>query len=227
MNQDKVFQIALIISLIAHSTIFLNSPNFNLFPTHKKESKIEIVYLKAPPQIPERKKQLSLKKEIILRSSPKIRTADKIMDAPAPNREGIFNRLKLTVNKESEFVKPTVIKPDIIAVKKKITLPPIEINKINNPSYVGYYQIVREKIRRAAYYNYTHTEIGEVYLAFVITADGALKDVRLMEEKSSQNIYLKDIALRSIKDAAPFPSFPKDLDYPQLSFNVIISFEIE
>jgi len=32
--------------------------------------------------------------------------------------------------------------------------------------------------------------------------------------------------LRSIKDANPFPPFPKDLNYPELTFNVVISFEV-
>jgi len=35
------------------------------------------------------------------------------------------------------------------------------------------------------------------------------------------------VAEKSIFDASPFPAFPKDLDYPELSFNVIISFQIE
>ena len=42
----------------------------------------------------------------------------------------------------------------------------------------------------------------------------------------SGNPYLRDIALRSIK-ASSFPNFPKELDYLQLTFNVVISFEIE
>ena len=101
------------------------------------------------------------------------------------------------------------------------------MDKINSPSYVQYYQIVREKIRRSAYYNYSRTEIGEVYISFIISSDGVLKETRLVEEKSCSSQYLRDIALRSIKDASPFPNFPKELDYPNLSFNVVISFEIE
>ncbi|MEI6831501.1 MAG: energy transducer TonB, partial [Candidatus Omnitrophota bacterium] len=113
------------------------------------------------------------------------------------------------------------------AIKKKITLPAIEMAKINNPSYISYYQIVREKIRRSAYQNYTHSETGEVYISFIISNDGLIKGVRLVDERSSTNDYLRNIALRSVNDAAPFPNFPKELDYPQLSFNIIISFEIE
>ncbi len=99
--------------------------------------------------------------------------------------------------------------------------------KIDNPSYISYYQTVREKIRRCAYQNYNRNEIGEVYISFIISNDGYIKSVRLINEKTTGNDYLKDTALRSVKDASPFPNFPKELDYPQLSFNIIISFEIE
>ena len=126
-----------------------------------------------------------------------------------------------------DFAKPSAARLDILAIKKKITLPPIEMNKINNPSYISYYQIVREKIKRAAYQNYTCRETGEITISFVISSDGILKDLRLLEERSSASEYLREIALRSVKDASPFPNFPKELDYPRLSFNLAITFEIE
>jgi TonB family protein len=126
-----------------------------------------------------------------------------------------------------QFAKPTFASPELTAIKKKITLPAIGMARINNPGYISYYQIVREKIRRSAYQNFTHNETGEVYISFIISNDGMINDVRLVEEKSTANDYLKDIALSSVKDASPFPNFPKELDYPQLSFNIIISFEIE
>lgn len=134
---------------------------------------------------------------------------------------------KAAANKSLELSKPVFASSEITAIKKKITLPAIEMAKINNPSYISYYQIVREKIRRSAYQNYTHNVTGEVYVSFIISNDGYIKDVRLVEERTTVNDYLKNIALRSIRDASPFPGFPKELDYPQLSFNIIISFEIE
>jgi len=87
-------------------------------------------------------------------------------------------------------------------------------------------QIVREKIKRALYHSYSGTDTGEVNVVFVVFNDGRLKEARVVEEKSSSNAYLKEISLRSLREASPFPPFPKQLDYPQLSFNVVISFEI-
>lgn len=227
MLPDRTFQITLLISLITHTVIFLNNPNLIPLPKRKNLNEVEVVYLKNPPQFSKFQKKSPPPKDNILKLSPKIKSSEKPISAPALNKSDLFNINKPAVSRESSFVKPFVFKTDIITVRKKITLPPIEINKINNPSYVSYYQLVREKIRRAAYQNYTHTETGEIYLTFLISNTGTLKDVRLIEEKSAPNFYLRDIAFRSIKDAAPFPPFPKELDYPQLSFNVIISFQIE
>lgn len=229
MFSDKTFQIALIVSLIAHGVILSQNPNFhlNIFSQHKKEqNKIEVSYVKRLPPPEERPKITPPKNEPFLKLPSKI-TVTKTTPPPFIDKENIFNKNKGGISKEITFTKPAFIKPDVIAVRKKITLPPIELDKIDNPSYISYYQIVREKIRRAAYQNYTRVEVGEVYLSFVILSDGALREIRLVEEKSSSLPYLREIALRSIRGASPFPNFPKDLDYPQLSFNVIISFEVE
>jgi len=228
MFSNRPFLIAFLLSVITHGIILFQNPNLNLniFPRDKKEQKLEVSYLKPPQETKESSKLVAPKREPFLRLSSKI-TAAKINPPPFIDRESIFQKSKESIAKEYAFTKPAFTKPDIIAIKKKITLPPIDLDKIDNPSYINYYQIVREKIRRAAYQNYTRTEVGEVYLSFLIFSDGSLRAVQVIEERSSPSVYLKEIASRSIKEASPFPDFPKDLDYPQLSFNVVISFEVE
>ena len=210
----------------------------NPFVPAPKEQLIKVRYIKKeevqskslpkPLANPESRKSLS-KLDPFLRLDSKIvnRTANKSVPPPYIERENVFKSSKALANRSPEFAKPRFSSPDIIAIKKKITLPEIEMARINNPSYITYYQIVREKIRRSAYQNYTHNETGEVCISFVISKEGYLKVFHLIEEKSSASDYLKAVALRSVKDASPFPNFPKELDYPQLSFNIIISFEIE
>jgi TonB family protein len=224
MFSSRVFQITLLISIIAHGVVLLQNPNLNLLPSQNKEQKVEVSYVKTPPPAPA---EQNIKKEPLLKLPSKITMREKLPPPPFVDKENIFKAGKAPAARDIAFAKPAFIKPDIIPIKKKITLPPIDMDKINNPSYITYYQIVREKIRRAAYQNYTRTETGEVYLTFVISNDGYLKEARLSEEKSSPNPYLREVALKSIKDASPFPNFPKELEYPHLSFNVIISFEIE
>jgi len=225
---DKTFQIAFILSVFTHGVILFQNPSLTLkiLPIGKKKPVLEVSYLKSS-KVSKASLRASLpKNEPFLDLSAKI-IAAKTTPPPFIDKEKIFGRSKEIVSQKYVFTKPAFAKPDIIAVKKKIIMPPIDLDKIDNPSYISYYQIVREKIRRAAYQNYTRAEVGEIYLSFLIFAEGSLSAVRLVEEKSSPNPYLREIALRSIKEASPFPNFPKELDYPQLSFNVVISFEIE
>lgn len=227
MFSNRLFQISFLISVITHGAILCQNPNFNLFPLYKNKQKVKINYVRIAPE-----KKTSLKIQPLPRGElsakllPKIST-DKKPPPPFIDKDYVFKANKIISTQTTAFVKPVVAKPDIISVKKKISLPPLDMDKINNASYISYYQIVREKIRRAAYQNYTRTETGEVYLSFIISTEGYLREVRMVEEKSSFSPYLREIALRSIKEASPFPDFPKELDYPQLTFNVVISFEIE
>lgn len=221
MFSNKVFQIALLASIITHGVILFQNINLPSFSTKQKEEKLEIRYIEQPKKPKEAPKPIRPKKELLSVKRP-----------PPPfidiDKENTFKKdKKVGLPDSAPLIKPAFTKPDIIEIKKEITLPPVDIDKIKNTSYLSYYQIVREKIKRTAYQNYTRTEVGEVYLTFVISKDGYLRDIRLIEDKSSSNPFLRDIALRSIKQASPFPNFPKELDYLQLSFNVIISFEIE
>ena len=112
------------------------------------------------------------------------------------------------------------------AVGKKITLSSPDANIAKNPAYIGYYQFGRERIKRAAYQqNYGGREEGEVTVSFVIASDGSLRQIRLVEEASCPSPYLREIAVSSVKEAAPFPKFPAELDYPQIPFTLTITFQ--
>jgi TonB family protein len=180
--------------------------------------------------VPEPKEIVSLesakKDPLPLPTTSKI-SPKKTLPPPFIKKETVFKENTEGLFRKTEFTKPALSESEVISVKKIITIPPLDLDKINNPSYVNYYQIVREKIRRAAYQNFVRTETGEVYVSFIVVNNGDLKDIRLITEKSSSNTYLQETALRSIKEASPFPEFPPELDYAQLSFNVVISFEIE
>jgi len=231
----RLLRLTIAISLLAHGVILLRSPNMNPFAPAPKKQKIEVRYVKEKPQAKQKVKTSSnpdlqrapLKSDPLLKLDAKVVTGNKI-PPPYIEREQIFkSKQDILVNKSSDLSRPAFTSSSPIAIKKKISLPPIDMGKIKNPSYITYYQIVREKIRRSAYQNYTHNETGEVYVSFVISNDGLIRNARLVEEKTTANDYLKDIALSSVKEASPFPNFPKELDYQQLSFNIIISFQIE
>lgn len=234
MVSNRLLRNALIISISVHGAILLQSANLNPFLPAPKEQDIQVRYIKERPQdksISRVSQKLNQPKSFS-RSDPFLRLDSKIIagnKVPPPYIEQSkpYKPQEALLNTPLGIPKPTFASSDLIAIKRKIALPPIEMAKIDNPSYISYYQIVREKIRRSAYQNYTHNETGEVYISFIISYDGYIKGVRLIEDKTSASDYLKNIALKSVRSASPFPNFPKELDYPQLSFNIIISFEIE
>ena len=226
MFSNKVFQIALLISFATHTVILFQNPNLNFFqPKGKNDNKVEVRYLK-PAEGNRLASSTAHGMEPFLKLNAKI-TAKETTPSSYISREDFFKKNQEIISRKFAFTKPSFMKPEIIAIKKKIILSAISIDKNSSPSYVAHSQIVREKIKRALYQNYNRMEVGQVYLTFILTNDGSLKDVQLLEEKSTGSAYLKEIALRSIKDASPFPHFPSELDYEQLTFNVIVSFEVE
>jgi len=240
MPSNGILRVTLTISLFAHGVILMQSQNFNPFSPAPKKQEIEVHYIKENPQAKSllkvsskisRQRSLS-NPEPFLKLDSKVIIGSRV-PPPYVEQSNVYEPQDnaLASNSQShkplEIPKPTFAGPELIAIKRKIDLPPIEMAKIDNPSYITYYQIIREKIRRSAYQNSTHNETGEVYISFIISNDGFIKNVRMIEEKTTANDYLKRIALSSVRDASPFPNFPKELDYPQLSFNIIISFKIE
>lgn len=220
----------LVISVIAHAgAITARIPHLlKLEKKHQELKNIKLTYLKVKDLPgPDFKKIVAKDEPLLDLSRVKISGEAGKLPQPKLNKEDFFRPLSKTTAPQQVAVKPFIPKPDLISVKKKIALPAVDMSKMNNPSYISYYQFVREKIRRSAYQNYAKTETGEICLSFIITRNGALHDIRLIEDKSSPNMYLRELAIRSVRAAAPFTEFPKELDYPQLSFNVIISFEIE
>lgn len=231
MLSSRPFLTTLIVSLLLHGIILFQRTNFSFLVKDTTPKKLEISYLNIPQinqQLDLYKKAEEDKKEELLRKLPKVNAS--IKKAPPPfvaKSKEISIRQQSNIPKPISLTKPYLEKSDITAVKRKISFSTPDKDKINNSTYLNYYQIVREKIRRAAYQNYTRTEMGEIYLSFVISNSGNLTQTRIIDEKSSLSPYLKGIALESVRSASPFPNFPKELDYPQLSFNVIVSFEVE
>jgi outer membrane biosynthesis protein TonB len=214
MKDYRLLQGALLISFCVHTVTIFGSQLLLYSKIPENDRQIKVTYLKIEKTPKDRLK-------------PKENSPLKRIPPPFIEPQDIRKESSVEKPRDVKFTKPELINPEEIAVKKKITLPAVDMLKTDNPSYISYYQIVREKIRRAAYRSYVRSETGEVYATFIISSDGILKNAQLIDEKSSAGPYLKGIALSSIKAASPFPNFPKELDFEELSFNVAISFEAE
>ena len=113
--------------------------------------------------------------------------------------------------------------------QRKVVVPFLKPEKIANPKYLSYNHRIREQIKQRAY-NYigsSNFENGQVYLSFIIDAYGQLQQLQIVEDKTDANEYLRKAGMRSVREAAPFPPFPNDLRYPELTFNIVISFEVK
>jgi TonB family protein len=107
--------------------------------------------------------------------------------------------------------------------KYQISIPVLETKSNIESKFTKYSLSIREKILQRAYaYKEDARLQGEVHLTFVVLANGALKDVRIEDQKSTRSYRLRQIGLRSVKEASPFPPFPKDMNYQEIPFSVII-----
>ena len=227
----SLFQFALILSLAIH-VVLLSALSLKRSKQLRKPAKeIEITYQKIKPKKviqPEIKREPTkiLREEPLAkprRITPFKETKDKFTDL----RQDIKDISKLSEKMPLE--KALIPKIEAKDMARSIEVPLLKSEKITNPQYLSYNQTIRQKIREQAYRYVDHPkfETGEVYLTFIIKRTGQLEDVQVLDQRSQANEYLKEIGLRSVQEAAPFMPFPDNLPYPELTFNVVISFTLE
>jgi periplasmic protein TonB len=219
---EDLFFMALLISLSVHLSIAGGS----LFVKGKetaevKTRKMEVLY-KAPKKEEPKPQPVKVKPEEKLPEKvEKVTLQDSLSSvmlvkdhSKQPDALKVYERV------------PEKVRTFNMAAKKTVSVPPLQSEKINNPSYANYYSLVRGRIKQRAYFNYSEYYAGEVYLTFILTNDGNLKELQIIEDRTTAGQYLRTIGLKSIKEAVPFPPFPKELRYPELTFNVVISFQV-
>ncbi len=219
MTYENTFKVSFVASILIHGFLLYQLPHLDTSRLNKSLQEIEVTYYKFQMlKLKSEDTKVTLAKNIIKRS-PMLIKKDNLPSPASRDAASFFKRFQMA-QKNQAFIKQ-------LHPQKRISVPELKSeNKIKNPKYNNYYQTVRDKIRRRAYDNYLRYETGEVYLVFVVLRDGSLKDARIVEEKTRAVDYLKEVAIGSVKEASPYPAFPEGLSYPELSFNVIISFEI-
>ncbi|MBF0570406.1 MAG: hypothetical protein HQL12_00905 [Candidatus Omnitrophica bacterium] len=108
----------------------------------------------------------------------------------------------------------------------RISIMPIQSEKINNPVYAAYNEMVRDRIKERVYQNYDRMEKGSVYLTFLLDEHGVLKAAKIIPEKTDASEHLQEIALRSLKEASPFPAFLKGMNLTEYPFNIQIQYQV-
>ena len=215
MRENKNFQIAVAVSILAHSMIFLGLPVVPFLPSRRSLETLKITYYKIK-EMPEKKEITRKRPKSMVKKLPKV-TKEEILEPPVKNvRKTKSKTRRVTAIEEVKEKKfEAVIKEEQDDAKKA--------------TYISYYRAVREKIRKRADRNYPRNRSlgeGEVFLSFVVTSSGELLQIRVIDKASVDDALLRNIAIDSIRDASPFPPFPKGMGQYQITFNVIISFEL-
>lgn len=221
-GEDKFFILALSVSIALHSVSFMTFLFTQKHTPARNFKKIEVVYQSAGGdpllETSQGSQDIQPLKDRKVTPVPQILT--KKGEGPSPLMKDLMKSpspLKLHSKQPSKLNLHT---------KRQVSIS-VGTDKITNPQYLGYQDRIRERISKRAhsYVDHPDFEIGTVQITFVLLADGQLKDVRIVDEKTKANDYLRTISLRSIKESAPFPVFPGELKYPELPFSVEISYE--
>jgi hypothetical protein len=220
MMEERFFKYAILFSLVLHAAFFMRSYLLQEKVIEPLEQ-IEVSYKfeAAKPAVQED----FIEKVMAFEERPA--EVLKAPPVPQPLLSDAFFEEGMGLGDQFKMYERAPEKVKGLKLTKEVSVPMLRSEKINTPSYITYYQIVRDRIRDRAYENYTRLSMGEVYLTFVIQSSGELGDLQIMESRSQGNEFLRNVGLKSVQEAAPFPPFPQDLNYPELTFNVQISFQ--
>ena len=223
--ENKIFNFALIASLIIHIVALTRLSYSNAHHLTQPLKNIEIAYYALTAdgtradidksQEPDIDKELKNKTEVFLRkqpdSSPFMKDISKLVE---------------------QFKQHTKQPAAVAAAQKKhvVSVPALKSEEIEIPEYQLYYHDIRNLIRKRALANidFSRFDTGDVYLTFIVSSDGILTKIQILNDRTQASEYLRDISLSSVHEAAEsFSAFPTDLQYPELPFNVVISFKLE
>jgi len=226
-REDTVFYNALIVSLVLHVIVLVKFAYSNAHSLRNPLTKIEVTYRVI---------------EQTLKDAGSTRREEKsVLEKKLTENEKIFLKkdpfpahLVKDLSQFSERTKESAKQPARAAsfdVKEKISIPEFKSDKIDGSKYLDYRRKIRELIRERvwAYFHnsYPELESGKVYVSFILSREGTLKQAQIVEDKTTANQILREVALRSVKDQSSYPPLPQDLNFPEVSIGVIISFELK
>lgn len=221
--KDHALDKAIIASVVIHGILLLVVIGI-IFPKWKKESKsqprVEITYRQAKKQhvsvneYPVKPvQQLDLNQDNLLNNN------SQRIPVPLTKSKGQLPAGLMMENKPDRW-------RNLSKSRQRVTITPIKSEKINNPAYAAYNEMVRSRIEEKIYANYDRMEAGTVYLTFIISNDGVLKAFQVIEERTTATAHLKEISLDSLQQSGPFPPFLKGMTLPEYTFNIEVQYQV-
>lgn len=180
---------------------------------------VEIAYRPAPrPRVPDLKQRpIKPSQQMDLKNSSVIPVQGMVPVKLAKPDQGLPKNF--TVDER----RPRIIRS--MQASYRVSMTRIKSEKINNPAYASYNELVRRRIEEKVYANFSKMESGTVYLTFVLVSDGTLKAAQIIEAKSRATGNLQDISMKSLKQAQ-FPPFLKGMTLPEYTFNIEIQYQL-
>ncbi|MBL7196862.1 MAG: energy transducer TonB [Candidatus Omnitrophica bacterium] len=231
MDQENTSRVTLLVSLLIHAFVLISLPYFKHIPQKKELTILEVTY-RSISGIKSEKERGGISKELLSIRQKGLPKTDLPEDKIGIRQPHKFDFSKLFKPKESIAVpKPQTLTqtPKI----KKISLKSLPVETSKDPAYLSYRDIIRRKIQDKVYYYsdryfyFDNPREGSIFVSFTVSSKGKLKELSILEDKSSGDMILRKISTTAIKNASPFQKFPKDLNYDERTFNLEISFEIE
>ncbi len=223
-NQSKVFKSAFIFSLLLHSIILFPMPNVTRPAALNKDEKLLLKYLILNKQYP--KTSLASQHTLKTRQTP-IRKK-KLRGIPVMQRMAKSKtEEKSTLRNDTKKTEAQNTKVPSEESKKSVTTRKILENKQDalkkDKTYISYYKLINERLQRSVIYPANFAN-GEVEVSFILSADGNLRHLEVINQTTQVNHSLRETALQIVRNASPFPPFPASLQKQQLTFNVVICF---
>jgi len=216
MELNRSVNISLLISMACHFVLIFYLPSNKLLGPEDILKPLEVSYYKVP---------------FAQRVTTKP-TAIKRLDAQPAATKKIIKRTKKLIPPKQNLKQESIIKKERTVIRHQPTEKVEVIQQKQNsqlqnqPSYINYFESVREKIKTIAKRNCPgYFRNSEVLLNFVVLSNGRLKQAKILEDSTNAGNRLRNIAIRSIREASPFSSFPEDIDLPELEFKLVISFQ--
>jgi len=199
------FKNAVMISIVIHAAVMLSLYRAPAFKTEQvRRDNVMVDYI--PAEEPKKTDTSSREVKAVSVETPKVELPPKVEVKPIADAAP-----------EADAVKQKEIS-DALARKQA------EIRSTKD--YINYYQLIREKIRSRLKDNYRpQFGEGDVSLLFVLASNGSLVSSDVDLPSSSPKRLLRNIALMSLKDSAPFEPFPKAVSLPKMSFTVTVTFK--
>ena len=218
------FKAALILSLCVHA--FALAPwRGSHFQKEDAVRDIQVTYVKIKSQAAKNTGR-EYRRQAAPEAQKKIEPYQKA-DQPKPELISV-KQVKDNIDNTGQKTDINTPDPADISVEQKEspqTNIPAELTGEEGPAYISYYGVIREIIRARLSDNYYRRfGEGEVNINFMLSSEGHLEKIDIVDGLSTKSRVLRQITLQGVRDSAPFPPFPKNIDHDALAFNMVISF---